>query len=70
MLEGKKDGFKAFLCLLPALIVLFLFMFLPIVYSVLMSFMDDFDWAEGGLIFFFNNTFRSFPSLAGYKAKE
>lgn len=68
MLEGKKDGWKAFVCLLPAMVVLVLFMFMPIIYSVLMSFMEDFDWAEGGLINFFANTYDSFPSIAGYKA--
>lgn len=68
MLEGKKDGFKAFICLLPAMIILIVFMFVPIIYSITMSFMEDFMWAEGGLIWFFNNRFVSFPSLAGYKA--
>ena len=67
MLEGKKDGFKAFICLLPAMIILIVFMFIPIIYSVLMSFMEDFRWAEGGLLWFFNNSFRKFPSLTGYK---
>lgn len=68
MLEGKKDGFKAFICLLPAMIVLVVFMFIPIIYSILMSFMEDFSWGEDGLLLFFNNNFVSFPSLVGYKS--
>ena len=68
MLEGKRDGWKAFICLLPAMVILIVFMFIPIIYSVLMSFMDNFNWADGGLIWFFNNTFDSFPSLEGYKS--
>lgn len=68
MLEGKKDGLKAFLCLLPAMIILIIFMFIPIIYSFLMSFMKNFNWSEGGLLWFFNNNFEQFPSLDGYKS--
>ncbi len=66
-MEGKRDGWKAALALTPALIALVIFMILPIIYAVLMSFMSEFDWAEGGFINFFANDFASFPSLAGYK---
>ncbi len=66
-MEGKRDGWKAALALAPALIALFVFMIVPIIYAVLMSFMENFSFNEGGLINFFSNSFDSFPSLAGYR---
>ena len=65
-MEGKRDGWKAALALAPAVIALFVFMIIPIVYAVLMSFMEDFSFNEGGLINFFANSYVQFPSLRGY----
>ena len=65
-MEGKRDGWKAALALAPTLIALFVFMIIPIVYAVLMSFMEDFSFNEGGLINFFANSYVQFPSLRGY----
>ena len=43
MLEHKRDGLLAFLCLLPAMIILGVFSFWPIIYSFIMSFLDGFN---------------------------
>ncbi len=66
MLEGKRDGWKAFIALAPAMVVLFLFIFFPIVNTFLLSFMDNFAWWPGAGLWLFGNTFDAFPSLGNY----
>lgn len=66
MLENKKDGWKAFISLLPAFLFLIVFTFIPIIYAFLMSFMKGFDYAEGGFYNIFANSYEAFPSIAGY----
>lgn len=52
MLEHKRDGLKAFLCLLPAMIILAVFSFWPIIYSFAMSFMSGWNIILGeGIVF-------------------
>lgn len=66
MMEGKKDGWKAAIALAPAFVFLIIFTFIPIIYAFLMSFMEGFDYAEGGLYNIFANNFTAFPSINGY----
>ncbi len=66
MLEEKKDGWKAAIALAPAIFFLAIFMFFPIIYTFLLSFMDDFSWAQGAGLWIFNNSFRAFPSFQAY----
>jgi multiple sugar transport system permease protein len=68
MMEDKKDGLKAFIALLPAMLFLIVFMFFPIVNTFLLSFMDNFAWAPGAGLWLFGNTFDAFPSLGNYAA--
>ena len=47
MLEWKKDGWKAFICLLPAMAILLLFTFYPIINTFIISFFPDYDYLSG-----------------------
>lgn len=47
MLEYKKDGWKAALSLAPALILLSVFTFWPIINAVRMAFMNDYSMSSG-----------------------
>ncbi|HOJ44688.1 MAG TPA: sugar ABC transporter permease [Bacilli bacterium] len=68
MLEGKRDGWKALIALLPAMFFLTIFIFFPIVNTFLLSFMDNFAWAPGAGLWLFGNTFDAFPSFGNYVA--
>ena len=47
MLEWKKDGWKALICLLPAMLILILFTFYPIVNTFIVSFFPDYSYLDG-----------------------
>ncbi len=68
MLEGKRDGWKAFIALAPAMFFLIVFIFFPIINTFLLSFMDNFAWAPGAGLWLFGNTFDMFPSIGNYQA--
>ena len=48
MLEGKKDGWKALIALAPALVILIVFTFIPIINTTLTAFLDN--WSYSGLV--------------------
>jgi multiple sugar transport system permease protein len=68
MLEHKRDGWKAAIALLPAFILLSIFIIFPIINTFLLSFMDNFAWAPGAGLWLFGNTYNLFPSLGNYLA--
>lgn len=47
MLEWKKDGWKAALCLAPALILLSIFTFYPIIKTFIVSFFPEYNYITG-----------------------
>ena len=47
MLEWKKDGWKAALCLAPALILLSIFTFYPIIKTFIVSFFPEYNYMTG-----------------------
>lgn len=68
MLEHKRDGWKATLALLPAFLLLTIFILFPILNTVLLSFMENFAWSPGAGLWLFGNTFDLFPSFGNYAA--
>jgi multiple sugar transport system permease protein len=68
MLEHKRDGWKATVALLPAFILLTIFIIFPILNTFLLSFMANFAWAPGAGLWLFGNTYDLFPSLGNYLA--
>jgi multiple sugar transport system permease protein len=68
MLEHKRDGLKAAVALLPAFILLSIFILFPIINTFLLSFMANFAWAPGAGLWLFGNTYDLFPSLGNYLA--
>lgn len=57
MLEGKKDGWKAVIALAPALLFLIVFMFFPLINSIIMSFMEGFKFVNKGGIFAWGHSY-------------
>lgn len=47
MLEWKKDGWKAVICLAPALLILAIFTFYPIIKTFIVSFFPDYNYQTG-----------------------
>lgn len=60
MLEWKKDGWKATLCLAPALILLGIFTFYPIINTFVISFFPDYNYISGE---FFSFSFNSYKNV-------
>lgn len=60
MIEDKRSALKAWIALAPALFFVVFFMIYPIINTFLLSFMDDFVWAEGVGFNLFANYYNQF----------